>query len=173
MRSLLKKAPFEPKKIDFNDLVREAIDFLSALAVARKVKLSRSILPNALPIVGDRIQLQQAILNLVINAIDAMSETVGENRIVSLRTSRFENFAELSISDRGPGIPADKLKEVFQPFFTTKAEGMGMGLPIARTIVEAHNGEILAANELGAGAVFRIRLPIIPYSVAPAQPALG
>ncbi|MFZ1173995.1 MAG: ATP-binding protein [Bradyrhizobium sp.] len=173
MRSLLKKAPFEPKKIDFNDLVREAIDFLSALAVARKVKLSRSILPNALPIVGDRIQLQQAILNLVINAIDAMSETVGENRIVSLRTSRFENFAELSISDRGPGIPADKLKEVFQPFFTTKAEGMGMGLPIAQTIVEAHNGEILAANELGAGAVFRIRLPIIPYSVAPAQPALG
>lgn len=173
MRSLLKKAPFEPRKIDFNDLVREAIHFLSALAVARKVKLSRSILPNALPIVGDRIQLQQAILNLVINAIDAMSETVGENRIVSLRTSRFENFAELSISDRGLGIPADKLKEVFQPFFTTKAEGMGMGLPIARTIVEAHNGEILAANELGAGAVFRIRLPIVPYSVAPAQPALG
>jgi signal transduction histidine kinase len=175
MRSLLKKTPFEPKNIDFNDLVREAIDFLSALAVARKVELGRSIAPNAIPIVGDRIQLQQVILNLLINAIDAMSGTAGENRIVNLRTSRVENFAELSISDRGPGIPADKLKEVFEPFFTTKAEGMGMGLSIARTIVEAHDGQIFAANEPGAGAVFRVRLPIAHHTAASAstQPALG
>ena len=88
MRSLLRKAPFELKNIDFNDLVRETIEFLSALAVARKVELVRLITPNALPIVGDRIQLQQVILNLVVNAIDAMSDTSGGNRIVSLRTSR-------------------------------------------------------------------------------------
>ena len=171
MRSLLKKTPFEPKNIDFNELVRETIGFLSALAVARKVELGRLIAPNPLPIVGDRIQLQQVILNLVINAIDAMSATVGENRIVSLRTSRVENFAELSISDCGPGIPADKLKDVFEPFFTTKAEGMGMGLSIARTIVEAHNGQIFAANEPGAGAVFRVRLPIARHASASTQPA--
>jgi signal transduction histidine kinase len=173
MRSLLRKAPFEPKNIDFNDLVRETLRFLSGLAVARKVELGRLITPTALPIVGDRIQLQQVILNLVINAIDAMSGATGENRIVTLRTSRVENFAELSVSDHGPGIPLDKLKDVFEPFFTTKVEGMGMGLSIARTIVEAHNGQIFAVNEPGAGAVFRVRLPIAHQAATSAQPALG
>ena len=173
MRSLLRKAPFEPKNIDLNDLVRETIEFLSALAVARKVELTGLIAPAPLPIVGVRIQLQQVILNLVVNAIDAMSGTSGENRIVSLRTSRVENFAELSISDRGPGIPAERLKDVFEPFFTTKAEGMGMGLSIARTLVEAHNGQISAVNAPGAGAVFRVRLPIARHAAAPAQRALG
>jgi len=173
MRSLLRKAPFEPKNIDLNDLVRETIEFLSALAVARKVELADLITPDPLPIVGDRIQLQQVILNLVVNAIDAMSDTSGENRVISLRTSRIDDFAELSILDRGPGIPVDRLKDVFEPFFTTKAEGMGMGLSIARTIVEAHNGQISAVNEPGAGAVFRIKLPISRDAAAPAQPALG
>jgi C4-dicarboxylate-specific signal transduction histidine kinase len=173
MRSLLRKAPFEPKNIDFNDLVRETIGFLSALAVARKVELASLTAPAPLPIVGDRIQLQQVILNLVVNAIDAMSGTPGENRIVSLRTSRVENFAELSISDRGPGIPAERLKDVFEPFFTTKAEGMGIGLSIARTLVEAHNGQISAVNAPEAGAVFRVRLPIARHTAAPAQRALG
>jgi signal transduction histidine kinase len=173
MRSLLRKAPFEPKNMDFNDLVRETISFLSALAVARKVELASLIEPAPLPIVADRIQLQQVILNLVVNAIDAMSGTPRENRIVSLRTSRVENFAELSISDRGPGIPAERLKDVFEPFFTTKAEGMGMGLSIARTIVEAHNGQVSALNAPEAGAVFRVILPIARHAAAPAQRALG
>jgi len=171
MRSLLRKTPFEPKNIDFNDLVRETIGFLSALAVARKVELASLIAPAPLPIVGDRIQLQQVIPNLVVNAIDAMSGTPGKNRIVSLRTSRVENFAELSISDRGPGIPAERLKDVFEPFFTTKAEGMGMGLSIARTLVEAHNGQISAVNAPEAGAVFRVRLPIARHAAAPATGA--
>ena len=172
MRSLLRKAPFEPKNIDFNDLVRETIGFVSGLAIARKVELGRSITQNSLPIIGDRIQLQQVILNLVINAIDAMSGTAGESRIVSLRTSRVEDFAELSVSDHGPGIPIDRLKEVFEPFFTTKVEGMGMGLSIARTIVEAHDGQIFAANETGAGAVFRVRLPLARRAPTSAQLAL-
>ena len=118
------------------------------------------ITPNALPILGDRIQLQQVILNLVVNGIDAMRDMPSENRIISIRTSRVENFAELSVSDRGPGIPEDKLKKVFEPFFTSKAEGMGMGLSIARTIVEAHNGRIWAENQIGGGAVFRVSLPL-------------
>jgi C4-dicarboxylate-specific signal transduction histidine kinase len=173
MHSLLRKAPFDPKNIDLNDLVRETSSFLSALAVARKVELVSLTTPDPLPIVGDRVQLQQVILNLVVNAIDAMSGTSGENRIVGLRTSRVGNFAELSISDRGPGIPADKLKDVFEPFFTTKAEGMGMGLSIARTIVEAHDGQISAVNESETGAVFRVRLPIARHTADPAQPAHG
>ena len=159
MRSLLKKAPFELKSIDLNDVARETVEFLSTLAIARKFELTSLITQNALPILGDRIQLQQVILNLVVNGIDAMKDTPAENRIISIRTSRVENFAELSVSDRGPGIPEDKLKEVFEPFFTSKAEGMGMGLSIARTIIEAHHGLIWAKNRDHGGASFRIRLP--------------
>ena len=160
LRSLLKRAPFEPKSIDLNELVRETVDFLSALAVGREVNLNSIISPAALPVVGDRIQLQQVILNLVVNAIDAMADMPSDDRVISIRTSRVEIFAELAISDHGPGIPEDKLKEVFEPFATTKPNGMGMGLSIARTIVEAHDGQISASNELGRGAVFRIKLPI-------------
>jgi signal transduction histidine kinase len=160
MRSLLRKAPFEVKNIDLNDLVRETIEFLSALTIAQKFELVSKITPDALPILGDRIQLQQVILNLVVNGIDAMKDTPTENRILTIRTSRVENFAELSVSDRGPGIPEDKLKAVFEPFFTSKAEGMGMGLSIARTIIEAHHGLIREKNRDHGGASFRIRLPL-------------
>ncbi len=162
MRSLLAKAPFELKNLDLNDLARETVEFLSTTAVARKVELTSLITQNALTILGDRIQLQQVILNLVVNGIDAMKDNSSENRIISIRTSRVENFAELSVSDRGPGIPEDKLKEVFEPFFTSKAEGMGMGLSIARTIIEAHHGLIWAKNrDHHGGASFRIRLPLV------------
>jgi signal transduction histidine kinase len=161
MRSLLTKAAFELKSLDLNDVVRETVEFLSTLAVGRKVELVSVITPDALPILGDRIQLQQVILNLVVNAIDAMADMPSENRIISIRTSRVEDFAELSVSDRGPGIPGDKLKEVFEPFFTCKAEGMGMGLSIARTIIEAHHGLISARNQVHGGASFRIRLPLV------------
>jgi signal transduction histidine kinase len=162
MRSLLAKAPFELKNIDLNDLVRDTVEFLSALVIARKVELVSVITPDALPILGDRIQLQQVILNLVVNGIDAMKDTPTENRIISIRTSRVEEFAGLSVSDRGPGIPEDKLKEIFEPFYTSKAEGMGMGLSIARTIIEAHRGLIWAKNRDHGGATFRIRLPLVP-----------
>jgi signal transduction histidine kinase len=163
MRSLLKKAPFELKSLDLNDVARDTIEFLSTLP--RKVELTSLITQNALPILGDHIQLQQVILNLVVNGIDAMRDTPSENRIISIRTSRVEKFAELSVSDRGPGIPENKLKEVFEPFFTSKAEGMGMGLSIARTIIEAHQGLIWAKNQDHGGASFRIRLPLAGSSV--------
>ena len=161
MRSLLTKAPFELKSLDLNDVAREAIEFLSTLAVAREVELMSLITQNALPILGDRIQLQQVILNLVVNGIDAMKDTSSENRTIRIRTSRVENFAQLSVADRGLGIPKDKLKEIFDPFFTSKAEGMGMGLSIARTIIEAHHGLIWAKNRDHGGASFRIRLPLV------------
>ena len=115
MRSLLKKAPFEPKNIDLNDVARETVEFISTLAIRTKDPvLTSSIIPNALPILGDRIQLQQVILNIIVNAIDAMKDTPLENRTISIRTSRREKFAELSVSDRGPGIPDDKLKRGFR-----------------------------------------------------------
>ena len=161
MRSLLKKAPFELKQFDLNEVVQQTIKFVAALAVSRKFEMVPVITPDALPILGDQVQLQQVILKLVMNGIEAMKDTPAENRIVSIRTSRVEKFAELSLSDRGPGIPEDKLKVVFEPFFTSKAEGMGMGLSIARTIIEAHSGRIRAKNRDHGGATFRIRLPLV------------
>ena len=161
IRSLVTKAPFELKNLDLNDLVRDTVELLTSVAVARKVELVSRIAQDVLPILGDRIQLQQVILNLVVNGIDAMKDTPSENRIVSIRTSCVENFAQLSVSDRGSGIPKDKLKTVFEPFYTNKAGGMGMGLSIARTIIEAHQGLIWAENRDHGGASFRIRLPLV------------
>jgi C4-dicarboxylate-specific signal transduction histidine kinase len=108
------------------------------------------ITQNALPILGDRIQIQQVILNHVVNGIDAMKDAPSENRTIGIRTSRVENFAQLSVSDRGPGIPEDKLKKVFEPFFTSKAEGMGMG-PWAD----------MGKKSGSRGASVRIRLPLV------------
>ena len=161
IRSLVTKAPFELKNLDLNDLVRDTVELLTSVAGARKVELVSRIAQDVLPILGDRIQLQQVILNLVVNGIDAMKDTPSENRIVSIRTSCVENFAQLSVSDRGSGIPKDKLKTVFEPFYTNKAGGMGMGLSIARTIIEAHQGLIRAENRDHGGASFRIRLPLV------------
>jgi signal transduction histidine kinase len=112
--------------------------------------LSTSTTPEPLPIRGDRIQLQQVIVNLIVNGIDAMSDMPSTKRKIIIRTTRIPDFAEVTISDAGPGITPDKLKEVFEPFFTIKTQGMGMGLSIARTIVEAHNGQIIAENHIAA-----------------------
>ena len=160
LRSMLRKVPFELSDIDLNDVVRETEEFLSALAAGRQVELSNSISPRPLSIKADRIQLQQVILNLMINAMDAMSDMPKAKRKIVVRSARANGFAELSISDAGPGIPSDKLKHVFEPFFSTKAQGMGIGLSIARTIVEAHEGHIWAENQTSGGATFHIRLPL-------------
>jgi signal transduction histidine kinase len=159
LRSLLKKAPFEVRDIDLNEVVRETEKFLSAFS-AFAVDLTTSLSPEPLPIRGDPVQLQQVILNLTVNAIDAMSEIPRAERKVIIRTARVRDLAEVSISDAGPGIPPDKLKAVFDPFFTTKAHGMGMGLSIVRTIVEAHIGQIVAENQAAGGAVFRAAFPL-------------
>jgi signal transduction histidine kinase len=141
-------------------VVQETVGLLSAVAAGRNVTLSSFLAPVALPIICDHIQLQQVIINLVVNAMDAIKDTPLEKRTISIRTSGIDNFAELSVSDLGPGIPEDKLKEVFEPFFTSKAEGMGMGLSIARSIIEAHNGLIWAENRDHGGASFRIKIPL-------------
>jgi signal transduction histidine kinase len=161
LRSMLRKAPFELRDIDLNELVRETEEFLSALAVARQVELKNSIAPIPLPIRADRIQLQQVILNLIVNAMDAMSDMPKAERKITIRTTRINGLAEVSISDAGPGIPPDKIKQVFEPFFTTKENGMGIGLSIARTIVEAHGGRIWADNQTTGGAAFHMRLPLV------------
>jgi signal transduction histidine kinase len=161
LRDLLKKAPSEVKEVDLNELAGESVQLLSPLSIAREVKLSAFTAPMPLPIGVDPVQLQQVIVNLIVNAMDAMSKMPSLERRVTVHTARADNFAEVSVSDAGPGIPSDKMKEVFEPFFTTKAQGMGIGLSIARTIIEAHNGRIWAENKTGGGAVFRISLPLL------------
>jgi signal transduction histidine kinase len=160
LRSLLKKAPFELKDTDLSEVASETVRFLSALAAARDVGLTSLITETPLPVRGDPIQLQQVILNLIVNAMDAMSSMAGAERRVTVSTARDGDSAVLSVLDVGPGIPIENLAEVFEPFFSTKAHGMGMGLSIARTIIEAHDGELTAQNRAGRGAAFHLRLPL-------------
>lgn len=160
LRSMLKKTPFEMRDIDLNESIREVIRFVMAPARGRDIELEHATTSTDLHVKGDPVQLQQVILNLIINAMDAISETQAKKREVSVTTNLSGAFAEIRVGDTGPGIPADNLKNVFDPFFTTKPQGMGMGLAIVRTIVEVHHGQISAANQSYGGALFTIRLPI-------------
>ena len=161
LRRLLTKAQVETKNIDLNEIVSEVIGILAAQAAARGVIINTVLTRHPLIIKGDRVQLEQVILNLVANAIDALAEARGDDRRSTVRTQLVdEDTAELSVSDTGPGIRPDVLKRIFDPFFTTKQSGMGMGLAIARTIVEAHGGRLWAENQAGGGAIFRFTLPV-------------
>jgi signal transduction histidine kinase len=116
--------------------------------------------PSELRVKGDLVQLQQVIVNVIINAMDAISEADAGMGEVSVSTARSGVHAEIRVGDTGHGIAAGALKNVFDPFFTTKPQGMGMGLAIVRTIVEAHDGQITAENQASGGALFTIRLPL-------------
>jgi signal transduction histidine kinase len=160
LRNMLKKAPPKVTDVDLNDIVRNTVLILSLFATARKFDLKTVIFSEPLPIKGDEVQIQQVLVNLIVNGADAMSDVARTERTVTVSTARDDNFADVSVCDAGPGIGHDKLKEVFEPFFSTKPQGMGMGLSIARTIVEAHGGQIVAENQASGGAVFRVTLPL-------------
>jgi len=161
VRNFLKKAPFERKNNDLNEIVRDTVELLSRLAASRDTDLGSETVLDELRVMCDRTQLQQVIINLVLNAMDAMSAVPEANRRISITTMRAEKFAEVAVSDTGPGISADKIEMMFQPFFSTKTQGMGMGLSIARTIIEGHGGQIWAGSKAGNGAVFHVHLPLL------------
>ena len=160
MRSFLKRTPFEIKELDLNDVMREAFNFLTVQASDDNIALYYRPFPQPLPIRGDAVQLQQVILNLVVNSMEAMSSMPHGRAVIGRVELNGASTAKVSISDSGPGIPSEKLTKIFDPFFTTKQQGMGIGLSIARTIVQAHKGTIWAENQLEGGAVFYLSLPL-------------
>jgi len=171
LRRLLTNAPFDTQEIDLNDVVREVFELLSGQASAGHVTLSTRLDPQAPCVTGDRIQLQQVILNLVMNGIQAIEGSASAERRIIGRTAVLNDTSmQVSIEDSGPGVPLEMLDRMFEPFFTTKEAGMGMGLAIARTIVEKHGGNIWAENRTAGGAVFRFNLPLASVGRAGTDP---
>jgi signal transduction histidine kinase len=147
--------------VDLNKVVREVVRIASAQAAAHGVKLDSNLAQQPLRVNGDKVQLQQVVLNLIVNGIDAIAEAPNGVREIACRSWASDGRALVSIRDTGPGIPSDRLERLFEPFFTTKPEGMGMGLSIAHTIIEAHGGKI-SAESRPSGAVFHVSLPLAP-----------
>jgi signal transduction histidine kinase len=160
LRSYLKRTPFQTSELDLNEIMGEAFKFLSVQAHARNVALYLQTTPGPLRIMGDPVQLQQVVLNLVVNSMDAMAVMPYGRTVIGRTELNGGATVEISISDSGPGIPPDKLGQVFDPFFTTKDQGMGIGLSIARTIILAHKGNIWAENQGAGGASFHVTLPL-------------
>jgi signal transduction histidine kinase len=171
MRDLLGQQKFERKAFDLNDVVSELESIMRAEARRRGVVLQIQRAPEALPIMGDRIQIQQVFINFVLNAMDAVAEQPEARRTVDVSVAKGVRGAVLTVRDRGHGIAPEHRAKLFESFFSTKPSGMGLGLSITRTIVEAHGGRIWAENDPDEGAVFRAELPLaIANGVATPQP---
>jgi signal transduction histidine kinase len=150
--------------------VRELEPVLRAEARRREVALDLRLAPAATILVGDRVQIQQVLINLVLNAMDAVADMPENRRTVVLSVENVANRIAIAVGDRGHGIASEHLPQLFDSFFSTKRQGMGIGLSIARTLVEAHGGHIWAENGPGAGAVFHVELPA---AHAPSLPSSG
>ncbi|MGE0120821.1 MAG: sensor histidine kinase [Dongiaceae bacterium] len=158
LRSLARRKPLEMRSLDVNEVAHDVLRLVRADALRRGVALRAELSPAPPTVDADRVSLQQVILDLVVNAMDAMAENKGE-RLVIVRTRPGADLVEIAVSDTGPGISADLRPKLFEAFFTTKPEGIGLGLTIARSIVEAHRGQIWAEEDDGRGATFRLTLP--------------
>lgn len=160
LRSLISKNTADFRPLDLNQVVREALAIVFVQARTNGVEIHQNLAAGALPVHGDPVQLQQVVLNLAMNGIEAMHGSAKAQKNIVAQTTHLDDAAiEFSVSDSGPGIAPDKLTGIFEPFFTTKPTGMGLGLSLARTIIESHGGKLWAENGPNGGAVFRFRVP--------------
>jgi C4-dicarboxylate-specific signal transduction histidine kinase len=160
LRELLRKGSVEVAPLDLNGVVEEVVN-LTASDVQLRGAILEVELGDGLPrVAADRVHLQQVLINLILNGLDAMVETPADRRRLRVRTGALDDRRLwLAVEDSGCGIPEEVLDRLFEPFLTTKPEGMGMGLSIVRSVVERHGGEVTGANNPGGGATFRVSLP--------------
>ena len=158
--ALLKQSELEAQDIELVDAVNDAVKILAPQARTKGVALEVEAAPSNLRVRADPVHLQQVLLNLGLNAFDAMQDGVPQQRRLVLRVTRGDHHAMVSVEDTGNGIPEDKIKRIFNPFVTTKKEGTGLGLSIVRTIIEMYGGRIWAENRAEGGAAFHFILPL-------------
>jgi C4-dicarboxylate-specific signal transduction histidine kinase len=164
IRALVKKSPQQKDWLDLNVTIDEVLSIARSQIQRNQVLLQTQLTNGLPPIMGDKIQLQQVILNLLVNAIEAMSGMPEESRHLWLTSEKIASLTEdhilVAVRDSGPGLDPTIVDHLFDTFYTTKPQGLGMGLAISRTIIEAHGGRLEAAANVPKGAVFQFRLPI-------------
>jgi C4-dicarboxylate-specific signal transduction histidine kinase len=160
MRDLIKKAPPRKDRVEINRAIREVIELTYSEAVKNGVSVQTQFAESLPLIQGDRVQLQQVMLNLIINAIQAMSGLAAGVRELRITTENTESGGvRLAVRDSGPGLSSENFQRLFEPFYTTKPEGMGMGLSICRSIIEAHGGRLWAIPCEPQGTLFQFTIP--------------
>jgi two-component system sensor kinase FixL len=164
MRDMLRRRPMERIPVDVAALLASVARRFRERAVARAVRLTVEVAPGLPRVAGDPVQLEQVVTNLVLNALEALGEARGGGeRAIAVRARAAEpGGVDVSVRDSGPGLGDDALAHAFDAFFTTKPGGLGMGLGISRSIVDAHGGRLLARNNAGGGATFEFHLPAAP-----------
>jgi PAS domain S-box-containing protein len=167
IRALVKKEMPEKTKLDINDVVQEVLPLTSGELAKHRVSVQTELFPSLPQVLGDRVQLQQVILNLMMNAIEAMTSIMDRPRVLLLRTQVQESDRlSVAVQDSGAGLEPGNTARIFDTFFTTKSNGMGMGLSISRSIIETHGGRLWAEPNDGPGATFQFILPAYPRSTA-------
>jgi signal transduction histidine kinase len=160
LRSMMKREEGEKRPTILNDILNEVIQIFRSEAILRNLSIETELDGSLPPVFGDEGQLQQVVLNLITNGAEAMSRNPPEQRKLILRTQRKDHSIGVTVRDFGPGINKENLERIFQPFFTTKGTGLGMGLAVCSSIIKDHRGRIWAENNPDGGATFFIELPI-------------
>jgi PAS domain S-box-containing protein len=163
LRAMMKKEEQEKESLNLNMVLDEVLDLFHSEAVARKVIIEKDYDRSLPPVLGDKIQVQQVVLNLIMNAVEASGENPYEHEKtkIILRTQANDRGVQVTVRDFGPGIDPVKLDEIWKPFFTTKNGGLGMGLSVSKSIIQAHGGGISAENHPDGGAMFKFEIPLI------------